>query len=224
MELENVVPWGRSLSEYTEMFGLSDSMQSLSILGCGDGPASFNSEATKRGWNVVSADPIYRFTKPELISRIEAVRQNVMREVRKTPDNYIWETIQSPDELEAIRMNAMHAFLDDYETDTQHNRYVEASLPSLPFTDKQFDVALCSHFLFLYSTQFNEADHLASIKELIRVAKEIRIYPLVSVENNEPSPHLEKVIMEVKTMGLEAELVSVPYAFQKGATHMLRIM
>ena len=47
--LEQVVPWGRSFDEYCRMFALSDDDLTLRILGCGDGPASFNAEANRRG-------------------------------------------------------------------------------------------------------------------------------------------------------------------------------
>ncbi len=46
MKLENVVPWGRSLAEYQAMFALSEEELQKRILGCGDGPASFNAEMT----------------------------------------------------------------------------------------------------------------------------------------------------------------------------------
>ena len=41
-ELNDVVPWGRTLEEYREMFLLSDEDMLKSIAGFGDGPASFN--------------------------------------------------------------------------------------------------------------------------------------------------------------------------------------
>ena len=55
--LDKVVPWGRSYDEYVSMFGLTENDLALRILGCGDGPAAFNSELCKRGGNVVSVDP-----------------------------------------------------------------------------------------------------------------------------------------------------------------------
>ncbi|MCL4473256.1 MAG: hypothetical protein M1539_00340 [Actinobacteria bacterium] len=60
--LDNIVPWGRSLDEYVEMFGLSSNDLELKILGCADGPASFNAEMSRRGKSVVSIAPVYRFT------------------------------------------------------------------------------------------------------------------------------------------------------------------
>ena len=49
MELENIVPWGRSFNEYQAMFALSAADLQKSMLGCGDGPACFNAQLTKAG-------------------------------------------------------------------------------------------------------------------------------------------------------------------------------
>lgn len=54
MRLSEVVPWGRSLIEYKKMFSLSDSDLGKKILGCGDGPACFNSELSKVGGKIIS--------------------------------------------------------------------------------------------------------------------------------------------------------------------------
>jgi hypothetical protein len=43
------------------MFSLGDRDLGLKILGCADGPASFNAEATQIGLQVVSCDPLYAF-------------------------------------------------------------------------------------------------------------------------------------------------------------------
>ena len=53
MKLSEVIPWGRSFDEYRRMFALSDDDLAGRILGCGDGPASFDAEATKKGHAVV---------------------------------------------------------------------------------------------------------------------------------------------------------------------------
>jgi hypothetical protein len=66
MELREIVPWGRSFDEYRRMFGLSGGDLSGRTLGCGDGPASFNAEATAAGHAVVSCDPIYAATAGDI--------------------------------------------------------------------------------------------------------------------------------------------------------------
>lgn len=76
--LDSVVPWGRNMDEYRLMFQLSDSDLTKRIAGFGDGPASFNYEATQKGCSVTSFDPIYCFSRNDLQKRIEEVRISVM--------------------------------------------------------------------------------------------------------------------------------------------------
>ena len=223
MDLQRAVPWGRDLNEYTEMFSLSSLEAGDTVIGCGDGPASFNAEATSRGICVTSIDPLYIFGKAELEKRIEEARNEVMPQVRAKADDYIWRSIKSPDELERRRMQAMHTFLDDYEEGCEEGRYRAASLPSLPFQGKAFNYGLCSHLLFLYSPQLDEQQHVKSVLELCRVAQEVRIYPLVSIEDNKPSKHLPAVLSALTAAGYDYEEVPVTYEFQRGAKTMLCI-
>ena len=50
MKLENIVPFGRSLDEYKNMFSLYDGDLGKNIIGVGDGPASFNAEMFALGF------------------------------------------------------------------------------------------------------------------------------------------------------------------------------
>lgn len=59
------------------------------------------------------------------------------------------------------------------------------------------------------------------MKELCRVAKEVRVYPLLSISNNKMSPHLAPVMEALEEGGIIVSLASVKYEFQKGATEML---
>lgn len=118
-------------------------------------------------------------------------------------------------------MDAMQTFLGDYEKGKKSGRYINASLPTLPFKNTEFEIALCSHYLFLYSEHVNQEQHILSMKELCRVASEVRVYPLLSIDNNQVSPHLEPVTAALKKSGFSASLVPVKYEFQKGATEML---
>jgi hypothetical protein len=54
--------WSRSFEEYRLIFGLTESDLCRLILGCGDGPASFNAEATALGHRVISCDPTYAYS------------------------------------------------------------------------------------------------------------------------------------------------------------------
>jgi len=222
MELTNIVPWGRSFQEYKKMFSLSARDLEKSILGCGDGPASFNAELSSQGGNVISVDPIYCFTAKQLKSRILEVFKEVMQQMQLNKDRYVWDNIGSVKALGKIRMSAMEKFIEDYDLGKKQGRYIEGSLPQLGFNDHQFELALCSHYLFLYSEQISVQAHIDSLQELCRVAKEVRVYPLLSLDG-EPSPHLSQVILALNRLNLSVTLVDVSYQFQKGATQMLVI-
>ena len=89
-ELNDVVPWGRTLEEYREMFLLSNEDMQKRIAGFGDGPASFNCQAATNGYHVTSFDPIYQFSTQQLEHRIEEVRTIVMKQMAENTDNYVW--------------------------------------------------------------------------------------------------------------------------------------
>ena len=220
MELSEVVPWGRSFEEYRQMFCLTEEDLGKRILGCGDGPACFNAELTQAGGQVVSADPVYQFSAAQIRSRIQSVYPQIMEQVTCRTQDFVWKHIRDPQHLGETRMNSMNKFLEDYEPGCRAGRYIEAGLPQLPFDDKEFDLALCSHYLFLYSEQVDYDQHIQSMRELCRVATEVRVYPLLSL-NNEPSPHVQPVLQDLNSMGIQASLSQVPYEFQNGATQML---
>ena len=221
MKLASVVPWGRSLTEYKAMFSLSSYDLNKTILGCADGPASFNAELSKMGGNVISVDPIYQFDAGEIKLRIDEVYSQVIDGASRNRSDYVWKNIPNVETLGKVRMDAMRTFLADYEVAKDTGRYLNASLPVLPFNDGEFEIALCSHYLFLYSEHVNQNQHIMAMKELCRVAKEVRVYPLLSMSNNEESPHLKPAIAELEADGISVSLVEVDYEFQKGATKML---
>jgi hypothetical protein len=83
MKLSEVIPWGRSYDEYRRMFALSGEDLVDSILGCGDGPASFNAEAKAKGHSVISCDPLYAFFAVEIEQRIYDCYDDVIAQVRR---------------------------------------------------------------------------------------------------------------------------------------------
>jgi hypothetical protein len=223
MQLADVIPWGRSLDEYRSMFRLSEADLSGRILGCGDGPASFNSEATTAGHRIVSCDPIYQFDGHEIERRVRDCYPVMIAQVRLKPDNFRWELFRDPDQLVEYRLTAMSRFLADYEAGRAAGRYVAAALPRLPFADGEFDLALCSHFLFLYSQQFDDQFHRAGITELLRVAREVRIFPLLDLDCRR-SGHVEPLRGYFAGAGQQVDIVAVPYEFQRGGNEMMRIV
>jgi hypothetical protein len=222
IKYESIVPWGRSYSEYVSMFGLNESDLNKSILGCGDGPASFNSVMYKKGKRVISIDLIYQFSLIEIEQRIKDTFDIVMDQTRNNQEKFIWSNIQNIDELGMIRISAMKEFLNDYEQGKLENRYIFGELPGLPFNNSSFDLALSSHFLFLYTDNLSLEFHIQSIAEMLRVSKEVRIFPLLDFNANE-SPYVQEVINVYDKKGYSVERVKVDYEFQKGGNKMLVI-
>jgi hypothetical protein len=220
-ELTEVVPWGRSFEEYLAMFDLSGNELSKRILGCGDGPAAFNAGLTKRGGSILSVDPLYAASAADIRARIAQTYETVMDQVRKNPDQYSWEVIRSVEQLGRVRLEAMETFLCDYENGICAGRYRQGELPSLPFEDNSFDIALSSHFLFLYSAQLSEEFHLNALSEMLRVAREVRVFPLLSLDGRR-APYVTTVATELAALGFRTEIRPVAYEFQRGANEMFR--
>lgn len=219
---QDIVPWGRSFDEYLDMFDLSEEDLTRDIVGVGDGPASFNVRMFQRGTPIVSVDPIYQYSETELRQRIQETYEDVIAQARQNKDKFVWTKFSSVDELAKIRMQAMEEFCRDFEEGKQQGRYLDASLPNLPFPDKRFDLVLSSHFLFLYSANLDLAFHLQSLRELLRIGTEVRIFPIVDVNSN-PSPFLSPVIDELKKEDIACSVERVPYHFQKTGNEMLRL-
>jgi len=218
--LDQVVPFGRSFDEYRQMFSLTPADLSGRILGVGDGPASFNAEATEQGCDVTSVDPVYCFTGQEIQARFDAVVDKIIDQVRATPADWVWSYHASPDALKANRIKALKQFLRDYEPGKAQERYVIGELPQLPFSDQQFSLALCSHLLFLYSDLLDSSFHVQAIQDILRVAPEVRIFPLLTL-GLQPSPHLDAVLTALQNLGYHATVSQVAYELQKGGNQML---
>ena len=210
------------MGEYIKMFSLTQDELRLKILSCADGPASFNSELTKSGGIVTSVDPIYRFTALEIKQRIDEVYEEVLRQTHQNRDCYVWEDISSVEELGKIRMAAMKRFLSDFEEGKIQRRYLACELPVLPFSDKAFNIALCSHFLFTYSDHLSFEFHYESIKEMSRVAEQVRIFPLLTFDGS-VSKHLQPILDKISAQDINISIEQVEYEFQRGGDKMLKI-
>ena len=127
VRVAEVIPWGRSFEEYRRMFALSAADLAGRILGCGDGPASFNAEATARGHAVVSCDPIYACPPAEIERRVEGASDRIIALVRRHLDGFVWDHFHGPDHLGQCRLAALRRFLADFEAGQAEGRYVTAS-------------------------------------------------------------------------------------------------
>ena len=222
-KLDNVVPWGRSFDEYLRMFNLTKADLKKKILDCAGGPAGFNAKMSSLGNQVISCDPIYQFTAEEINKRIQETAPIIVEGLQTSLEKFVWQKIKSPQQLLEVRMAAMNQFLADFPTGKSEKRYLNHQLPSLPFPDNSFDLALCSHFLFTYSEQFSFDFHLAAILELCRVAQEVRLFPLLENFTGIDSPYVQGVVNQFREKDYEVRVEKVDYEFQKKGNQMLQI-
>jgi hypothetical protein len=179
---------------------------------------------TQQGYSIISCDPIYQFTAEEIAQRVRDTYQTIIDGTKINSDRFVWQDIQSPEELGKIRMTAMNKFITDFPLGVQQGRYVTDELPNLSFNSDRFDLALCSHFLFTYSDRLSLDFHIAAISEMCRVAKEVRIFPLLVQFSGEVSPWLQPIIDEMQKRGYKVEISQVTYEFQKGGDRLLIII
>ncbi len=222
LRLDQTVPFGRSLREYELMFSLSEADRRRRILDSAAGPSSFNAELTAAGGDVRSIDPLYQFTGAEIQRQFFSTLDHVIKQVRATPQNWVWGYHRDPEDLRRNRIAAMETFVADYSEGRRTGRYICGALPNLPFEADRFDLALSSHFLFLYSDHFDAAFHLAAIRALLQVAREVRIFPLLALRA-ERSQHVDPVCEELRREGHHLSIERVEYELQRGGNEMLRV-
>lgn len=221
--LPKIILWGRPFDEYMEEFALSEEDLEKRFLDCAGGPASFNADLTKLGGRIVSIDPIYCLSSDEIRRQINEMTGTTLEQLKNNKGDYsLGKYHNSVDEYFQVHMDAMDGFLSDYSNGLRDGRYINASLPALPFKDGEFDIALCSNLLFIYSLFLSEDFHLQSIKELCRVSSEVRIYPLMEF-GLKMSRHLQPVLDKLSKDDYKIKRVKIPYEFKKGANEMLQI-
>ena len=116
-------------------------------------------------------------------------------------------------------MSAMGTFLDDFEKGVEEKRYIPFEFPNrTPFGENSFDIGLSSHFLLMY-TQLGYDFHIAAIDEMLRVCREVRIFPLVDL-NSEHSDMIDDVIGHYSG-SYEVSIERMDYRFQRGRDRVL---
>lgn len=222
METKNLVLWGHSLQDYQEMFDLTQEDLNKKIIDCGAGPASFNAEMSLIGRKVISCDSLYQLSKKEIQQQIENEFASMLALVKENEQLFVWQQIKSLDDLTKIRRAGVNQFLLDFEQGKQQDRYCAQSLDDLQFEDFSFDLALCSHYLFFHHQTTNLDFHLTAIKEMCRVAHEVRIFPLIDSQG-EISELVGPIMLALQQENYRVEILEVPYQFQKKGNAMMRV-
>jgi hypothetical protein len=224
---EGVAMTCRSFQEYKDMFVLSaELLRSGRILDTAGGASSFTAEAVRRGLQSTAVDPMYSLTLEEMENRGKQEIEESTKKIAQMKDFFLWDYYGDINKHHAGRHKSLQLMLEDYAKEDAGVRYINASLPSLPFKDNSFRLILCSHFLFLYEQQFDAHFHLDALQELIRICQkggEIRIYPLVNLKRESYSS-MQPLIEQLQRLGTTVEQIHTNFCFLPGVSSVLRIL
>ena len=224
LELENIAITGRTFEEYSSFFDLKlEDLKGKKILDCPSGASSFVSVANKNGSVVTGVDLIYEFDKNSIETQGYKTIEKIYQDT-SWMDVYKMDFYKSKENHRNHRENALKAFVNNFNK----KDYVFAKLPNLPFENNYFDLALSSHLLFVYDNMLDYEFHKNSILEMLRVSKEVRIFPLVDFKNSRVleeknfSPFVYQIIEEL-SKDFKCEIVKVDFEFQPNANYYLKI-
>ena len=210
---------GRTFAEYRRMFDLAaGDLNGRAVLDCGGGAGAFTAAAAELAGRAVAADPLYGPPAATLEPELSAAVETSVAQLREKRDLFVWDVYGDVETRGRYLRAATERFLADYAANP--GRYVAAAVPSLPFVAGAFDLALVANLLFLYDDRLDLAFHLAAVRELVRVAGEVRVFPLSSLDATR-SVLVDPFVDRLRADGLSARFESVPYEFQPGATEML---
>ncbi len=213
--------WGHSLKDYLLMFDLREPDLQQPLLDVASGCSSLNAELTHRGYHVTSVDPLYDVSPDMIATAVGVMQTQFEQRLLQYVDKFQWTRINGPEDLLVNQRDIADVFIRDYPQGLAQGRYVNQSLPHLSFADYQFNMSVCANFIFDGPYQ-DSVFQLAAIKELSRVAKETRIYPLLNAEGD-ICPHLGELILALQTENYGVEVREVAFHLQKGGNAMLRV-
>jgi SAM-dependent methyltransferase len=215
-----VLVTSRAYEEYVAFFDLDvDVLRGRRVLDCSAGASSFVARACREGVDAVAVDPAYAMGREELAEVAGRGLRDGNRIADSFPGRFTWSWYGSVQARERMRAQALAEFVLDLAEHPE--RYVTGSLPSLPFADGAFDLALCSHLLFTWADQLGRDWHLAALGELSRVAGEVRVFPTVVQGAGDPVPFWDALVGDLHDLGLQTRRRQVSYEFQVGADSML---
>ncbi|TAL64597.1 MAG: hypothetical protein EPN84_03145 [Legionella sp.] len=220
--MRKLVLWGHSAEDYREMFDLTQEDLQSKILEFGCGPSAVNSQQKTKNQEVISCDPLFVLDKDTLSSKALMIFAEMAAEIKAEERFFDFSRTEGLDNLLVSRKQGMAKFFADYTQGKKEGRYVGLSDSQLPFADFTFDLALCSHYLFADLDEQNVEFHLQMIRELARVAKEVRIFPLIDREEK-TSECLGPVLLGLQHDNYGVEVREVPFHLHQSGNAMLRV-
>jgi hypothetical protein len=220
--MRKLVLWGHHIDEYKEMFDLSQKELNSNILEYGCGPSAVNTQQTQKNHKVTSCDPLFVLDKDTLSSKAVMIFADMAQQVKKEEDKFDFSRSGSYENLIAERQQGMKQFFADYTAGKAQGRYIGIADYHLPFADFTFDFALSSHYLFADLDDQTVDFHLSVLCELARVAKEVRVFPLIDREGK-TSEFLGPVLLGLQQDNYGVEVREVAFHLHKTGNAMLRV-
>jgi hypothetical protein len=224
VDIDRIAFIGRTYKEYMDLFDLDEkALKQGPVLDCPAGAASFTSEAGQLGIEVAACDILYGSALENLVEKGRKDIAHIYDKVKGVPHLFNWNYYKDIDNLITQREKALNIFAGDFKNGCHEERYRYGKLPELPFPDNHFSLVLSSHFLFLYGDWLEFGFHIECLKELARVCYgEIRIYPLTGLDAK-PYKYLDEIPSTLNANGIKADIVRIPFEFQKGSNRMMII-
>jgi len=216
----------RGYEEYRHMFDLTErDLSGGDILDVAAGGSSFTAEAREKGFNAFAVDPRYDGEVAEWIVEAAGEIEVSTAKLAKLADSFDWSFYGSIDNHRRGREASLRIFREHALSSEGAPCYHSGKLPSLPYENGRFTLVLCSHFLFLYDSQFGEDFHREAVRELMRITKPggvVRIYPLITLEWNRYEG-LDALLDFIRLEGGTPEILESRLPFIPGSEHYLTI-
>ncbi len=221
--MKRLVLWGHHLDEYRDMFDLTDAALGTRFLEFQSGVSAFQYELRGTAAHLVSYDTWFDLSKETLLEKVEASFSARLAQITERAEAFdLSRYAGSLDKLTAYRRQGIAHFFQDYDLGHAEGRYVFAEKATLPFPHSFFDYALSAHHFFSIMAPQTVDYHVETIEALARVAKDVRIFPLVDAQGT-PSELLGPVILALQKKNFGIEVRKVGYHLQPHGDAMLRI-
>lgn len=217
--MKQPVFWGHTATEYQKMFDLE--IFPSRILEFASGISTLNLELSKRA-EVRSLDPRFALDADTLRCKAELIFHDMKDCIEHYQERYDFKAYNGLDAFMQTRYDGMQRFFGDYELGLTQGRYRAINELTLPYQDFYFDLALSSHYFFAGLAEQDLAFHIQMLQELARVAKEVRIFPLIHSDGR-TSSELGPVLLALQQAGYGAEVRSIADPIEPDGNAMLRV-
>lgn len=211
--------WGHTAADFQKMFALETFPER--ILEFSSGISTLNLELNNTH-TIHSIDPRFALDKDTLKCKAELIFHDMQEQVMHNESRYNFVSYGGLDTFIRKRYEGMQRFFADYDTGITEGRYRSINSMQLPYEDFYFDLAMSSHYFFAGLAEQDVNFHVRMLQELARVAKEVRIFPLVHADGSTPQ-ELGPTLLALQQAGYGAEVRSIIDPLEPAGNAMLRV-